>query len=40
MEDHPALRLATIRRQAERAIRDGRRLDPRLVRDMTMGAKA
>lgn len=39
-EDRLAMRLHLIRRQAERAIRDGKRLDPHLVRDMTVGVKA
>ena len=39
-EDRLAMRLHLIRREAERAIRDGTRLDPHLVRDMTVGMKA
>lgn len=39
-EDRLAMRLHLIRKEAERAIRDGTRLDPHLVRDMTVGMKA
>lgn len=39
-EDRLALRLRQIRRQTENAIRDGRKLDPHLIRSMTLGEKA
>ena len=39
-EDRTAIRLHLIRRETERAIRDGRKLDPHLIRAMCQGAKA
>lgn len=39
-EDRLAIRLATIRRQCEQAIRRGERLDPHLIRAMTNGERA
>lgn len=40
-EQRPAIRLHLIRREAERAIRNGQKLDPHLVHAMTTGtAKA
>lgn len=39
-EDRPALRLANIRRATDRAIRDGKQLNPHLIRAMCDGAKA
>lgn len=36
-EERLALRLRQIRRQAENAIRDGRKLDPYLIHAMTTG---
>lgn len=40
-EDRLALRLRAIRTQADTAIRNGKQLDPHLIRDMTTGkAKA
>ena len=39
-EDRPALRLHAIRKEAERAIRDGRKLDPHLIHAMSQGMKA
>ena len=39
-EDRLAMRLHLIRKEAERAIRDGKRLDPHLVRAMTTGTRA
>ena len=37
-EDRLAIRLHLIRKEAERAIRNGQRLDPHLVHAMTAGA--
>ena len=37
-EDRSAVRLHLIRKEAERAIRNGQRLDPHLVHAMTTGA--
>lgn len=39
-EDRLAIRLHLIRQEAERAIRAGNRLDPYLIRALTMGEKA
>ena len=39
-EDRLAIRLHLIRKEAERAIRNGQRLDPQLVHAMAVGAKA
>ena len=39
-EDRLAIRLHLIRKEAERAIRNGQRLDPHLVHAMTAGVKA
>ena len=39
-EDRLALRLKRIRDETERAIKDGKKLDPHLIRAMTLGAKA
>lgn len=39
-EDRPTIRLHLIRRETERAIRDGRKLDPHLIRAMSQGVKA
>lgn len=39
-EDRLALRLKSIREQAERAIQRGDKLDPHLIRAMTQGRKA
>ena len=39
-EDRLAIRLHLIRKEAERAIRNGQRLDPHLVHAMAAGAKA
>lgn len=39
-EDRLALRLHQIRRQAERAIREGQKLDPHLIHAMTTGVNA
>ena len=39
-EDRLAIRLHLIRKEPERAIRNGQRLDPHLVHAMTAGAKA
>ena len=39
-EDRLALRLRQIRRQAENAIRDGRKLDPHIIHAMATGVKA
>ena len=39
-EDRLAIRLHLIRKEAERAIRNGRRLDPHLVHALAAGAKA
>ena len=38
-EDRLAIRLHLIREEAERAIRNGRRLDPHLVHAMSLGRK-
>ena len=39
-EDRLAMRLHLIRKEAERAIRNGTKLDPRLIHDMGMGRRA
>ena len=39
-EDRLAIRLHLIRKEAERAIRNGQRLDPHPVHAMTAGVKA
>lgn len=39
-EDRLALRLKNIRDQAETAIRRGDKLDPHLIRSMTLGERA
>lgn len=38
-DDPIALRLHRIRKRAESAIRRGEKLDPRLIHDITTGAK-
>lgn len=38
-EDRFALRLRQIRRQAEHAIRNGQKLDPRLIHAMATGER-
>lgn len=38
-EDRLALRLHLIRKEAERAIRNGTKMDPHLVHTMATGAK-
>lgn len=37
MDDRLALRLHRIRQHADRALRLGEQLDPRIIRDMTTG---
>lgn len=39
-EDRLAIRIRLIRKETERAIRNGQKLDPRLIRDMSMGRRA
>ena len=39
-EDRLAVRLHLIRKEAERAMRNGQRLDPHLVHALAAGAKA
>lgn len=38
-EDRLAVRLHRIRQHADNAIRSGEKLDPRLIRDMTLGER-